>query len=175
MRIEALAQKAQRRIVWRPFLLGPVFKAQGWNDSPFNIYPAKGRYMWRDLERICGGLGIGLRKPSVFPRNSLLPARVACAFDGEPWLPEFVRRVYAANFAQDREISDAAVIGAILQSIGQPLTRMAEAQSSAVKEKLRASTERAAALGIFGAPSFVAEGELFWGNDRLEAALAWPS
>ena len=52
MRIEAVAARDDVTVVWRPFLLGPVFAAQGWKDSPFNIYPAKGRYMWRDLERV---------------------------------------------------------------------------------------------------------------------------
>jgi 2-hydroxychromene-2-carboxylate isomerase len=53
MRIEAVADAAGVELMWRPFLLGPIFSGQGWNDSPFNIYPAKGRYMWRDLERLC--------------------------------------------------------------------------------------------------------------------------
>ena len=52
-RIEALAGARGVLVEWKPFLLGPVFRSQGWNDSPFNIYPAKGRYMWRDLERVC--------------------------------------------------------------------------------------------------------------------------
>ena len=51
LRVDAAARSAQLELAWRPFLLGPIFKAQGWNDSPFNIHPAKGRYMWRDLER----------------------------------------------------------------------------------------------------------------------------
>src|ERR1041385_7871678 len=53
MRIARKAREADVTVRWRPFLLGPIFGAQGWNDSPFNIYPAKGRNMWRDLERIC--------------------------------------------------------------------------------------------------------------------------
>ena len=54
LRIESLAQ-SQGVPVWKPFLLGPVFRSQGWSDSPFNLFPAKGRYMCRDLERICAG------------------------------------------------------------------------------------------------------------------------
>jgi len=57
LRVEEATQRAGARLVWRPFLLGPIFKAQGWNDSPFNIYPAKGNYMWRDLHRVCDALG----------------------------------------------------------------------------------------------------------------------
>src|SRR4249920_2513922 len=87
LHVEEVTRSAAVEVVWCPFLLGPIFKAQGWNDSPFNIYPAKGRYMWRDLERVCGSLGLPLRRPSQFPRNGLLAARVACWFRTEPWLP----------------------------------------------------------------------------------------
>jgi 2-hydroxychromene-2-carboxylate isomerase len=84
LRIEEVAQRAGVRLIWRPFLLGPIFKAQGWNDSPFNIYPAKGNYMWRDLQRVCDALGIPFRKPSVFPRNGL--GRSPGLLFEEPWL-----------------------------------------------------------------------------------------
>ena len=77
MRADALAAKSGVAIRYRPFLLGPIFKAQGWDTSPFNIYEAKGRYMWRDLERLCADLGIPFQRPSPFPQNSLLAARVA--------------------------------------------------------------------------------------------------
>ncbi|MCP3982890.1 MAG: hypothetical protein GY723_00790 [bacterium] len=63
MRIDTIAQAAGAETVWKPFLLGPIFRAQGWNDSPFNLYPAKGRYMWRDMERLCqGSVGRFLRR-----------------------------------------------------------------------------------------------------------------
>jgi 2-hydroxychromene-2-carboxylate isomerase len=173
LRIEQVTRAAGVQLVWHPFLLGPIFKVQGWNDSPFNIYPTKGRYMWRDLERICGSVGLPLRRPSQFPRNGLLAARVACWFHAEPWLPEFVRQVYLANFAHDRDISDAWVIGSVLDALGQPASVLEAAESSEAKARLRAETERAQALGIFGAPTCVVGTELFWGNDRLEAAVAW--
>src|SRR3546814_5153682 len=80
MRVEQLAKAADVPLVWRAFLLGPIFGAQGWNDSPFNLYPAKGAYMWRDLERICAAEGIPLKRPSRFPRSGLTAARVACRF-----------------------------------------------------------------------------------------------
>jgi 2-hydroxychromene-2-carboxylate isomerase len=69
-RIERLADAAQVELRWRPFLLGPIFKAYGWNDSPFNIYAAKGRYMWRDLQRICDAEGLPLKlPPMLFPQK----------------------------------------------------------------------------------------------------------
>ena len=173
IRIEALAKSEGVSVAWHPFLLGPIFREQGWDDSPFNLYPAKGRYMWRDLERICTQQNLVLRRPSAFPRNGLLAARLACCFPSEPWLPEFVRRVYLANFAEDRDISDPQVLESILQELAQPASRLAEGQSPEAKARLRSETEQAVSLGIFGAPSFVVDGELFWGNDRLESALSW--
>jgi 2-hydroxychromene-2-carboxylate isomerase len=173
-RIEEAARAAGVPIAWRPFLLGPIFRAQGWDDSPFNLYEAKGRYMWRDLERICAALDLPFRRPTRFPRNGLLAARVTCRFADAPWCPAFVRAVYRANFAEDRDIADATVIASCLAALGQPAgERLAEANADAGKEALRAQTERAAALGLFGAPTFAVGKELFWGNDRLEAALAW--
>jgi 2-hydroxychromene-2-carboxylate isomerase len=174
LRVEDVARARGIELAWRPFLLGPIFREQGWNDSPFNLYPAKGRYMWRDLERICAGLGFPFRRPTRFPRQSLVAARVACRFAEEPWLPGFVRSVYRANFAEDLEIGEPGVVARRLDALGLPGAKLIdEAQSPEAKEALRAQTERAAGLGIFGAPSCVADGELFWGNDRLEAAVAW--
>jgi len=180
-RIELAARDAGVEIRWRPFLLGPIFGEQGWGDSPFNIYPAKGRYMWRDLERLCAGYGIPWQRPSVFPRNGLLAARVALAAEHESWLPGFIIGIYRANFAEDLEISDPAVVGRVLEGAGQESTEWLErAGSTPIKNALREQTQQAIRLGIFGAPSFVVGapttkpgGELFWGNDRLEQALCW--
>jgi 2-hydroxychromene-2-carboxylate isomerase len=174
LRIGAVAARAGVTIEWRPFLLGPILARQGLSDSPFNIQPAKGRYMWRDIERICAAEALPLRRPSVFPRNGLLAARVALIAGEEGWCAEFTRAVYRANFAEDREIADPAVIGAILQSLGrEPAPVLDRAGSTAIKERLRAQTEDAMARGIFGAPSFTIGDELFWGNDRLEEAIEW--
>ena len=174
-RIEGLAAAAGVQVEWEPFLLGPIFAEQGWDDSPFNIYPAKGRYMWRDIERQCAKYRLPFVKPSRFPRNGLLAARVACLAGAapEPWLPDFVRAVFRANFAEDREIGDPAEVRSILDSLGQQGGRIVEeAGAPENKARLREQTRRAGELGIFGAPSFVVRGELFWGNDRLEDALA---
>jgi len=174
LRIEALARSEGVPIVWRPFMLGPIFRTLGWSDSPFNLQPVKGRYMWRDLERICAALAIPFRRPSQFPRNGLLAARIACWFATEPWVPEFIRSVYRANFAEDLDISSASLLEQRLDSLGQPgAALIRQAQTPESKEKLRAQTERAAALGIFGAPTLVVGPELFWGNDRLETAMSW--
>ncbi len=173
-RVEDAARAAGVELEWRPFLLGPIFGAQRWNDSPFNIYPVKGRYMWRDMERRCDRYGLPFQKPSRFPRNGLLAARIACAGQAEPWCGDFVRAVYRANFADDREISESAVVAALLEGIGQASELLiAAAQTGENKDRLRKQTDAAISLGIFGAPTFVVGNELFWGNDRLEEALEW--
>ncbi len=174
MRLEPLAEKAGVEIVWRPFLLGPVFLALGWNDSPFNIYPPKGRYMWRDLARLADKYALPFRMPSRFPRSGLLAARVALLGVEPGWVAPFSRAVMSANFAEDREIGEPAVIAEILVDLGLPADTLLEAAVAPEnKDALREQTERGVRLGLFGAPSFVVGEELFWGNDRLEDALAW--
>lgn len=174
LRIERLAAQRGVRVSWRPFLLGPIFRLHGLSDSPFNLNPAKGRYMWRDLQRVCESEGIPFRRPTAFPRNGLLAARVACWHADEPWLPSFVRAVFRANFAEDQDIAAVAVVGQCLTVAGvDPAPVIAAAQTDASRERLRRQTERAVSLGIFGAPSFTIQDELFWGNDRLDAALSW--
>jgi 2-hydroxychromene-2-carboxylate isomerase len=175
MRIEALAEAAGVAIRWRPFLLGPIFAAQGWNTSPFNLFPAKGRYMWRDMEREAERLGLPCVQPDPFPQNGLLPARVALAGADEPWGPAFTKAVYRAEFGEGRAISDPAVIRDVLARLGLDAEDvLALAGTEANKAALKSQTEEARSLGIFGAPTFITEGgEMFWGNDRLEQALAW--
>jgi len=175
MRIGAAAETAGVVVRLRPFLLGPIFKAQGWTTSPFSIYPAKGANMWRDLERLCGDLGVPFRRPEPFPQNSLLAARIAFAGLADSWGEDFCRAVFRAEFAEGRDIANAAVLGDILAALGiDPQAALAAAQSDPIKAKLRTETESAQAFGIFGAPTFITpDGELFWGNDRLERALRW--
>jgi 2-hydroxychromene-2-carboxylate isomerase len=173
-RIARLAEKANVAVEWKPFLLGPIFREQGWNDSPFNIYPIKGRYMWRDMERLCERYGLPFKKPSQFPRNGLRAARVTCLVQNELWCPALVRAVYRANFAEDQDISQSETLVSILNSLEQSGAQLLErAESPENKDRLRQQTEEAARLGIFGAPTFVTRSELFWGNDRLEDAIAW--
>jgi 2-hydroxychromene-2-carboxylate isomerase len=174
MRIEALAISRGVEVNWRPFLLGPIFAAQGHADSPFNLNLAKGRYMWSDLQRICGALGLPLRRPDPFPQNSLLAARVALAVDADR-RPEFSRAVYAQEFGGGPSIAERATIAAILDSMGLNAGEIFERAASApLKDILRGETGLAERLGIFGAPNLVtADGALFWGNDRLEEGLDW--
>jgi 2-hydroxychromene-2-carboxylate isomerase len=175
MRIEHLAAKAAVVLRWRPFLLGPIFKTYGWNDSPFNIFAAKGRYMWRDLQRICEAEALPLRLPPIrFPQNGLKAARLALVGEAEGWTPAFTRMVFTANYAEQKDISGDTTLRVILDALGVDAERaLAAASSPEIKQVLRAQNEGAVARGLFGAPSFTVGDELFWGNDRLEEALAW--
>lgn len=174
-RIEALAAAAGVEIDWRAFLLGPIFVARGWTTSPFNLYPAKGTNMWRDMERLCTRTGLPpLTRPDPFPQNSLLAARVATALP-DASRPAFTRAVYRAEFTHSQPIADRTVIARLLRDSGVDAdAAMAAAELPETKAALRNAIEQARSLGIYGAPSFItASGELFWGNDRLEQALAW--
>jgi 2-hydroxychromene-2-carboxylate isomerase len=177
LRIEQACASTGVPLVWEPFLLGPIFAQQlGINDSPFNANPVRGRYMWRDLERLCAKYGLSWRRPSVFPRNSVLAARVACAGVTEAWGPQFVRAAFRANFAEDRDIADPATLDGLLAELAvEPGPTLERAVSPDVRAQLRANTAGAMQIGIFGAPSFVVSGELFFGQDRLEDALEFAS
>jgi 2-hydroxychromene-2-carboxylate isomerase len=172
MRVEAEAAARGLQVVWRPFLLGPIFRAQGWKDTPFNAIEAKGRYMWRDMARLCARRSLAFAPPDPFPQPSLLAARV-CATLPQALRPAFTRAVYVAEFGQGRQIGESEVIADILATIGADAGEtLALAGSEATKTRLREETATAIAAGVFGAPSFVtADGELFWGDDRLEPAL----
>jgi 2-hydroxychromene-2-carboxylate isomerase len=172
MRIEPLAAAAGVVVVWKPVLLGPIFRAQGWDTSPFNIYPAKGKYMVRDMERLAAARGLPFRLPAPFPQNSLNAARLALIGHVEGWGVAFTRAVYAAEFADGADIGERRVLGAILKRLDLDAEALfARSETPENKQRLRQQTEEAQELGIFGAPSFLVGGELFWGDDRLEQAV----
>lgn len=175
-RIEASAAAAGVAVRWRPFLLGPIFASQGWTTSPFNLYPAKGRAMWRDVERMAASQGLApLTRPDPFPVNSLSAVRVAVLGQDQDWLVPFSKAVFSASFAEGRSIAEPASVAAILDTLGLDGTQTVRAAAAeGNKTRLRVNVEEARSRGIFGAPTFLTEdGELFWGNDRLEQALEW--
>ena len=174
MRIEAQAAAHQVRVRWRPFLLGPVLQALGYENSPFVVHKEKGEYVWKDMVRQCRKYAVPWRKPSVFPRRALLALRVATLGANEPWIGAFCRHVMQLNFSQDREVDSPEVVGEVLEQLGLPAQQIISAAlTEANKLKLREQTEQARARGMFGAPTFFVGTEMFWGNDRLDDALAY--
>lgn len=173
MRIEALARERHVAVAWKPFLLGVVFQALGWKTSPFVLQKIKGDYAWRDMARQCEKYGLPWRQPATFPRTALLPMRVALVGADQGWIAPFAQRMMTMNFAADRDIDNAEAVGEVLQELGLDagaILTLALTQDN--KLRLRRQTQQAQALNLFGAPSFISGGELFWGNDRLEDALA---
>ncbi|MEM7767723.1 MAG: 2-hydroxychromene-2-carboxylate isomerase [Pseudomonadota bacterium] len=178
MRITPLAEAADVTMQWRPFLLGPIFRAQGWDTSPFNVYPAKGRYMWRDMERRAARFGVkfqrpGANDPRAFPQHSVLAARMAQIAEQDGRSAEFCTAVFTAEFADGRDISAPEILADIARQVGLPSDSLERAVSAENKALLRERTSFAASHGFFGAPTFLVGEEMFWGDDRLEDALDW--
>jgi 2-hydroxychromene-2-carboxylate isomerase len=161
-------------VTWRPFLLGPIFQAMGIDGSPNVATPQKGAYMWRDLERLAAKHGLEFCTPAPFPQHSVLACRVATAHADAPWLPAFACGVFRAEFAQRRDVKQPATLAAVLEDLGVDAeAALATAATDVTKAALRAATAEAVERGLFGAPSFTVGDELFWGQDRLDDALAW--
>ena len=178
MTVARRAADAGAAVVWRPFLLGPVFHAQqGIADSPFNLQKEKGALdVARPRPRVRAA------RASPFAEAHRLPAQLALRRPRRPGLRgggagrrRLLRAVFDANFARDQDISDVGRLGEICAEIDYPGGEvMARAATDPVKQALKDQTAAAMAKGLFGAPSFVADdGELFWGFDRMEEALAY--
>jgi 2-hydroxychromene-2-carboxylate isomerase len=174
-RIGPLAAAAGVTVAWRPFLLGPIFQAQGWTTSPFHIYPAKGRYMIRDIQRITTERGITFKLPEPWPANSVKAARLALAADEVGTGASVGLAIFEAAFERGEDISDDAVLQQLLINRGHDSARLVtRSGEQEIKDRLRLNTAEASKISIFGAPAFTTcDGELFWGDDRLEQALRW--
>lgn len=130
--------------------------------------------MPKSTERQCRKHGLDWTKPSRFPRLGVTPLRIALVGLEEPWLGAFRRKVMELNFVRDEEINDPTRLSAVLSELGLPAAEiLAAAQSEPIKTRLRELTDEARAKGVFGAPTFFVGGEMFWGNDRLDDALAF--
>ena len=173
MRIEDEARRHGVRIAWKPFLLGPIFRALGMENSPFVLQKEKGAYVQQDMARLCRKYGLApWVKPSVFPRLGVLPLRIALLGVDEPWIGAFCRKVMELNFVRDQDINQPEQMVPIVAELGLSALGLTElAQSEPIKTRLRDQTEQARAKGIFGAPTFFVGTEMFWGNDRLDDAL----
>lgn len=173
VRAEACAQAAGVELVWRPFSVRTLMREQ--NNSPFVGKPVKMRYMWRDLERRAQRFGVPFDGIPPYPIDPDERAnRVAMLAAIEGWCPAFARAAYQAWFLGKQDPGRPEVLREILSGLGRNAERcMAEAESAAVRGAYVAQTARARDLGLFGSPTFVCGTELFWGDDRLDDALAW--
>lgn len=173
-RIEPIAAAQGVVVDYRPFLLGPVFKARGWDNSPFRLFPDKGEYMMREVARLAAKYGVRYRRPTDFPRVGVLSSRVALIGLEADWGKAFCLAMFRANFVDDVDIQQQDVVRERLRALGVDADAvLARAGSDEIKQAFRAQVDRAQALGIFGAPMMFAGSEMFWGNDRVEDAVQW--
>jgi 2-hydroxychromene-2-carboxylate isomerase len=128
-------------------------------------------YMWRDIERRARRHSLPYHKPSVYPPNTLVTARIGCLAQKEGWCEAFTKEVFRLHWTEDVIIGTEENIGRALRALGKNVDQIvASAQTDEIKGALRNQTEQAKALSIFGSPSFIVGDELFWGDDRLEDA-----
>ena len=169
--MKPLAERTGAEVVWRPMVLGAVFKATG-NEMPARI-PAKARWMGNDLMRWADHYGVPFRFSSHFPANAIKAMRLVLVDEAKAG--EVALAGFRAMWADDRDITDEAVLRSVAEMGGlDPAAAMQAIETPAIKERLRANTDEAVARGAFGAPTMLVGDELFWGNDRLhfvEAAL----
>jgi len=174
-RAAALARAAGVELTWHPFSLRTLLREQ--DNSPFMGKPAKTAYMWRDIERRARRFGIPFRGRPPYPIDLEERANhLATLAAAEGWCEDFVREAYQTWFIDGLDPGKPEVLASIVSRLGKPQDSLARAESAQNVGAYLARTDRARALGMFGAPSFVAgEAELFWGDDRLEEALDWAS
>ncbi|UVE18230.1 2-hydroxychromene-2-carboxylate isomerase [Pseudomonas sp. LS44] len=154
-------------IVWRPLLLGGVFKATG-NQSPAAI-AAKGRYMNHDLARFARRYGVPLRFNPYFPINTLMLMRGAAGYQDDPRFHAYLTTIFQAMWVDEKPMGRPEVVAEVLAAAGFDAAEFERLiNDETVKERLKASTEEAIARGVFGAPSFFVDGELYFGQDRLD-------
>jgi 2-hydroxychromene-2-carboxylate isomerase len=174
-RLPQIAKATGAEFRWRPFHLLIILKEM--NHVPFADKPAKCAYMWRDIERRAAMYGIPARLPAPYPiANSERANLVAIVGMREGWGADYVRAAYRHWFQAGLENGSDENIAASLREVGQDQKRvLAAAERDDTRAALIAETKSARELGIFGSPSFVVDGELFWGDDRLQDALDWAS
>jgi 2-hydroxychromene-2-carboxylate isomerase len=173
MRIDAAAAEAGVSVTWRPFNVREIMVEQ--NNIPFKDKPVKTAYMWRDIERRAALHGLPVRLPAPYPLPELPFAnRIAVMGLREGWGVAYIKETYRRWFVEGQRPGEDPNLSDSLAAVGvDPDDTVARARSSKWEAALALETQTAKSLGVFGSPSFVADGELFWGDDRLEAALDW--
>jgi 2-hydroxychromene-2-carboxylate isomerase len=175
-KIEDIAARHGRTVTWRPILLGAVFKVTG--QQPLPTIPLKGDYAKRDLARTAKLLNLPFRVPTKFPISTTAPARAFYYLNNKD--PALAKRLalalFVAYFADDVDISAPENTVGIARHAGVDETEMTDALNDpAVKDRLRHEVDAAVALGVFGSPYIVVDGEPFWGSDRLDQVEKWLS
>jgi 2-hydroxychromene-2-carboxylate isomerase len=136
------------------------------------VQKEKGAYVWQDMQRQCRKYGLPWQQPSVFPRRTVLPTRIAVLAGNDAWRPAWCREIMRLNYGEDRDVDTPEVATEVLQRLGLPAAQILEAAvSDENRQRLRAATQTARERGLFGAPTFFVGDDMYWGNDRLDDAL----
>tara|TARA_Y100001968_G_scaffold134522_1_gene122713 strand:+ start:244 stop:861 length:618 start_codon:yes stop_codon:yes gene_type:complete len=169
VRLPGVLERTGARLVWRPMLLGAVFKATH-NQSPALIECApKREYLWQDMQRFVDRYDIDFQRNDAFPINTLPLMRGAIAYLGTPNFEPYVSAIFHALWADNRNLGDSHELKSTLTEAGLDIANFeAQIEDSTTKQALNDATAAAVSLGIFGAPSFIVDGELFFGQDRLD-------
>jgi len=174
--IESVVQRAGGTLVWKPFLLGALFKAIGTPLVPLEAASAQRQaYNMLEMKRWASWHGVAFNCPSNFPMNTVKALRVTLALlaDGQDPAP-WIHRTFRAFWAEDQNISKPEVLAALLEEVSLPKIYLEKTADPEVKKMLFAATEAAVNAGVFGAPTSVvisedgAQRQLFWGQDRLQ-------
>ncbi|MEP3329239.1 2-hydroxychromene-2-carboxylate isomerase [Sedimentitalea sp.] len=173
MRLPEIERASGVEFKWRPFDVRHVMIEQ--KNIPFKDKPVKTAYMWRDIERRAESYGLDPRIPAPYPLPGLVLAnQVATLGVEEGWVVNYTRATYRRWFERGEPAGEEPNISESLREIGcDPAKALAAAQSDRIENALAAATKEATELGVFGSPAFVVDGEVFWGDDRLEDALLW--
>jgi len=162
-----IARAADAQIIWRPMLLGGVFKATG-NQSPVMI-PSKGAWMLKDLARFASRYGVPMQFNPNFPINTLTLMRGAAGYQNDERFERFVQVMFEALWTQRKNLGKPEVVAEVLSAAGfAPAEFEQLVNDEAVKERLKATTEEAIKRGVFGAPTFFIGSEMHFGQDRLD-------
>jgi 2-hydroxychromene-2-carboxylate isomerase len=164
--IAAIGARHNSKINWRPMLLGGVFKALGGPMVPIQAFsPPKQQYQGLELERWARHWKTPFTWPTRFPMRTVKALRIALSL-GDKMLP-YVNRTFRAYWAEDLDIDDEGVLRSLLEESGLDPAQVSAAEDPAYKKALIEATQNAIALGVFGAPTCLVDGHLFWGQDRL--------
>lgn len=172
--VDALAARHRREAVWRPFLLGAVFKTT--KQEPLLNIPLKGDYARRDMDRCARLIGVPFRIPDDFPFSSVAASR---AFY---WAQErdagqardLAKALYHEVFGESRPITTPEQVAEVATRVGLDREAVLSALGDpGVKDRLKQEVQAAEAAGVFGSPFLIVDGEPFWGHDRLAHAEKW--
>ena len=173
MRLDDWCDEHDAMVNWRPFNVRAVMSEQ--QNIPFAGKPVKSAYMWRDIERRAAKYHLHAQLPAPYPISDLaLANQVALLGMPEGWGKAFTQNLYRIWFEDGIEAgSETALSEALHRCQQDPRLTLARARSPDTVAALEVETDQATKLGVFGAPSMVVRGEVFWGDDRLDDALSW--